>query len=294
MPNANLTSFLQLHLIVFIWGFTGVLGDIIQLEPGRLTWFRLLLASGFMLIYLLWKKMDLRISPKELLKLTGVGILIGIHWILFFQAIDVSNVSVTLALFSTGAFLAALLEPLFYKRKMLWYELVLGLVIIAALYLIVQAEFHYLYGMVLAFVSVLFGVLFTLCNGKLTQRHDSSLITLYEFFAAFLFVCVYLFFTDGYHSDFFQISTQDWWLLLLLASVCTAYAFTASVKVMRKLSPYTVMLTTNLEPVYGILMAYFIIGGKEKMSLPFYLGAVVIVLVVILNGIIKQRTTEAA
>ena len=294
MPNANLSAYLQLHLIVFIWGFTGVLGEIIQLEPARLTWFRLLLAAVFLLAYLLVKKVDLRVTRKDLLQLTGVGVLIGIHWILFFQAIDVSNVSVTLALFSTGAFLAAILEPLFYGRKMLWYELLFGLCIISALYLIVEAEFHYITGMILAFCSVLFGVIFTLFNGKLTQRHDSSVITMYEFFAAFGFVCVYLAVTDGFHADFFELSIQDWWLMLLLASVCTSYAFTASVQVMRKLTPYTVMLTTNLEPVYGIVMAYFIIGGKERMSLPFYIGALVIVAVVIANGIVKHRLRNSA
>lgn len=289
MPNANLSAYLQLHLIVFIWGFTGVLGELIELEPARLTWFRLLLAGVFLLGYLLYRKVNLKVTRKQLAQLMGVGVLIGIHWILFFQAIHDANVSVTLAMFSTGAFLAALLEPLFYRRKMLWYEILFGLLIIAALYLIVQAEFHYVRGMVLAFASVFVGVLFTLFNGKLIQQHESSVITMYEFFAAFGFVTLYLAITGGFHAAFFEMSTKDSLLLFVLASICTAYAFTASVNVMRRLSPYTVMLTTNLEPVYGILMAYYIIGGKEHMSLPFYLGAIVIVGVVITNGIVKHR-----
>ena len=131
-------------------------------------------------------------------------------------------------------------------------------------------------------------MIFTIFNGKITQKYDSNIITLYEFFAGFLFVSVYLLIEGKFNVSFFKISVQDWLLILLLASICTAYAFTASVKVMRKLSPYTVMLTTNLEPVYGIFLAYFIIGDDEKMSVPFYIVSAIILLTVILNGVVKH------
>lgn len=285
----NLKSYLNLHLIVFIWGFTAVLGELITIREASLVWYRMLLATGFLLAYLIITKKKLLLPPKAIMKLVFVGFLIAIHWIFFFKAINISNVSITLAMFSVGAFFASVLEPLFYKRKMLWYEVLFGLVIIAGLFIIMQVEIKYLDGILAALFSVFVGVLFTLFNGKLIQQHDSTIITLYEFFAGFLFVSVYLLYDGKFTPAFFEVSTNDWLLILLLSSVCTAYAFTASVNVMKRLSPYTVMLTTNLEPVYGIILAYFIIGEDEKMSVPFYIGSAIILLTVILNGIIKNR-----
>jgi len=126
-------------------------------------------------------------------------------------------------------------------------------------------------------------------NGKLIENHDSSVISFYEFISGVFFISIYFLYQNKFSTDFFVLTFNNWMLILILASICTAYAFTASVKVMEKLSPYTVMLTTNLEPVYGIILAYFIIGGKEKMSISFYIGAVIILITVILNGIIKHK-----
>jgi drug/metabolite transporter (DMT)-like permease len=187
-----------------------------------------------------------------------------------------------------GAFFASLLEPIFYGRKVLWYEVFFGLIIIAGLALIMQVEINYLDGMLYALTSIILGVLFTLMNGKLIERHDPSVISFYEFLAGFVFITFYFLLQQKFSFDFFVLTVNNWILILILASVCTAYAFTASVKVMQKLSPYTVMLTTNLEPVYGIILAYFILGGKEKMSKEFYIGALIIVITVILNGVIKH------
>lgn len=288
MPNDKLKSYLNLHLIVFIWGFTAVLGALISVREASLVWYRMLLAGLFLLVYLLITKKSFRLPWQEGLKLLLVGFLIAIHWIFFFKAINVSNVSVTLAMFSVGAFFASVLEPLFYKRKMLWYEVFFGLVIIAGLFMIMQVEIKYLEGILYALFSVFVGVLFTLFNGKLIQKHDATVITLYEFFAGFLLVSIYLLYDGKFVPEFFNVSGKDWILIIILSSICTAYAFTASVGVMRKLSPYTVMLTTNLEPVYGIVLAYLIIGEDEKMSLSFYIGSIIILLTVILNGVIKH------
>jgi drug/metabolite transporter (DMT)-like permease len=287
--NNYLKSYLNLHFIVFIWGFTAVLGALITVREASLVWYRMGLAGIFLVIYLLYKKQSLRLPLKSVVKLILVGFLIAIHWIYFFKAINVSNVAITLAMFSMGAFFASILEPLIYKRKILWYEVLFGLIIIAGLFIIMQVEIKYLEGILYALFSVFIGVLFTLFNGKLIQQHDSTVITVYEFFAGFLFVSVYLLFDGKFNAQFFQISGTDWMLILVLASICTAYAFTASVHVMKRLSPYTVMLTTNLEPVYGIVLAYFIIGEDEKMSMPFYIGSALILITVILNGVIKNK-----
>lgn len=288
MRNDNLKSYLNLHLIVFIWGFTAILGALITITADALVWYRMLFAGVFLALFIALKKKSFKISPRALLKLVFVGALIALHWIFFFKAIHVSNVSITLSVFSLGAFFASLLEPIFYGRKVLWYEVFLGLIIIAGLALIMQVEVNYLSGMLYALTSIILGVLFTLMNGKLIQRHDPSVISFYEFGAGFFFISIYFLFQHKFSTDFFVLTFKNWMLILILASVCTAYAFTASVKVMQKLSPYTVMLTTNLEPVYGIVLAYFIIGGKEKMSVEFYFGALIIVITVILNGVIKH------
>ena len=288
MQNDNLKSYLNLHLIVFIWGFTAILGALITITADALVWYRMLFASVFLGFFLVFKKQSFRIPLKSFLKLIFVGLLIALHWIFFFKAIHVSNVSITLSVFSLGAFFASLLEPLFYGRKVLWYEVFFGLIIIAGLALIMKVEINYLAGMLYALAAIILGVLFTLMNGKLIADHDPSVISFYEFLAGVFFITIYFLFQGKFTTDFFVLTTNNWVLILILASVCTAYAFTASVKVMQKLTPYTVMLTTNLEPVYGIILAYFILGGKEKMSFEFYIGALIIVLTVILNGVIKQ------
>ena len=292
MQNDNLKSYLNLHLIVFIWGFTAILGALITIDSEFLVWYRMFFAAIFLALFLVLKKKSFKVTPKVLSRFLFVGLLIALHWIFFFEAIKISTVSITLSVFSLGAFFASLLEPLFYGRKVLWYEVFFGLVIIAGLALIMQVEINYWNGMVLALVSIILGVLFTLINGKLIVNHDPSVISFYEFLAGFIFISIYFLFQGSFSLNFFMLSAKNWILILILASICTAYAFTASVKVMRQLSPYTVMLTTNLEPVYGIVLAYFIIGGKEKMSTEFYIGAIVIVITVLLNGIIKHYRKE--
>lgn len=288
MRNDNLKSYLNLHLIVFIWGFTAILGALITIDAENLVWYRMLIAMVFLGGFIAVKKQSFQVPIKEFFKLIFVGLLIALHWIFFFKAIHVSNVSITLSIFSLGAFFASLLEPLFYGRKILWYEVFFGLVIIAGLGLILQVEIKYLTGVYYALAAIILGVLFTLMNGKLISDHEPSVITFYEFGAGVFFITIYFLFQGKFTADFFQMSLNNWILLLILASICTAYAFTASVKVMQKLTPYTVMLTTNLEPVYGIVLAYFILGGKEKMSVEFYIGAVIIIITVILNGVFKH------
>jgi drug/metabolite transporter (DMT)-like permease len=289
MQNDKLKSYLNLHLIVFIWGFTAILGALITISADAIVWYRMFLAAVFLGSFLVFKKKSFKIPTTAFLKLAFVGLLIALHWITFFYAIHVSNVSITLSVFSLGAFFASLLEPLFYGRKILWYEVFFGLIIILGLAMIMKVEVAYYEGMFFALISILLGVLFTLMNGKLIHKHDSAVISFYEFMSGVFFISIYFLSQNKFSASFFELSLNNWMLLLILASICTAYAFTASVKVMEKLSPYTVMLTTNLEPVYGIVLAYFIIGGKEKMSFSFYVGAVIIIITVILNGIIKHK-----
>jgi drug/metabolite transporter (DMT)-like permease len=171
MQNDKLKSYLNLHLIVFIWGFTAILGALISISSEAIVWYRMLFAAVFLMFYLLYTKHSFRISIKDFFQLTFVGLLIAVHWVFFFKAIQVSNIAVTLSIFSLGAFFTSILEPLFYKRKILWYEVFFGLIIIVGLALILQFEINYLEGILYALAAVILGVLFTLINGKLIEKH---------------------------------------------------------------------------------------------------------------------------
>ena len=288
MQNDNLKSYLLLHFIVFIWGFTAILGALISLDALPLVWWRMSLAVVFILIYIKIKKINLKIPKKTFLAFLFAGLIIALHWLTFFKAIKVSNVSVTLACLSTGAFFTSILEPLLFGKKVVWYEVLFGLVVIAGLYIIFNVEVDYVFGIVLALTSAFLSALFTVINAKYTKIYMPSVISFYELSGGVAFLSIYLLFTDGFTIDFFSLSIEDLGWLILLASVCTAYAFIASVKVMKYLSPYTVMLTINLEPIYGIILALLIFKDSEHMNPMFYVGAGIILLTVILNGIIKK------
>ena len=289
MQNDKLINYLHLHFIVFIWGFTAVLGDLITIAAVPLVWFRMLLGSFFVLIYIRFTKRKLKVSLKSLVIFALIGFLIALHWLAFFKAVKVSNVSITLAMMSTGAFFTSLLEPIFFKRKIIKYEVVFGLIVIVGLYIIFKVETAYLTGILFALLSSFLGALFSIFNGMVVKTHDATIISFYELFFGVVFITIFIFSTDGFNVSFFDLSSTDWIYILLLASVCTAYAFIAAVHIMKWISPYTLMLTTNMEPVYGIILALLILGDKEYMNPTFYLGALIILMTVIVNGIIKTR-----
>jgi len=296
MLSDKLKSYLHFHVIVFIWGFTAVLGALISIDAVPLVWYRMLLASGFIFLWIWWKKKNMRVAPKKLLILIIAGIIIALHWLTFFGAIKVSNVSITLALLSTGAFFTSILEPLFYKRKFVGYEIIFGLIVMAGLYIIFKVETEYTLGIILGLISAFLSAVFTMINGKLIAHAAPSVISFYELFTGVIAISLYLAFvtvsgdgSTGFNLEFFSLSSSDWIYLLILASVCTAYAFIAAVAVMRHLSPYTIMLTINLEPVYGIVLAFLVFGSKEQMNPQFYYGAALILATVILNGYLKTK-----
>lgn len=288
MPNVKLRNYLHLHFIIFIWGFTAVLGALISIDAIPLVWYRMLLAVVFVLLYLKIKGISIKVPRQVLLGLVVTGIIIALHWITFFMAIKVSNVSVTLAIMSTGALFTAILEPIWYKRKMIWYEVLFGGIVIVGLYIIFNVETDYVLGIVLALIASFLASVFALVNGKYVKQYRASIISFYELLSGVVFVTIYLLFSGTFNADFFVLSTSDWGYMVLLASICTAYAFIAGVHVMRHISPYTVMLSVNMEPVYGIILAFLILGDKEKMSPQFYVGALIILSTVIANGIIKN------
>ncbi|MGV9002757.1 DMT family transporter [Flavobacterium sp.] len=287
MLSDRIKSHIQLHLIVFIWGFTAILGALISLDALPLVWFRMLLAVFFIALYVLWKRKPIKVSRKVLIQFLFAGLIIALHWFTFFKAIKVSNVSITLACLSTGAFFASFLEPILNGKKIIWYEVFLGLLVVLGLYIIFNVEGDYFYGIVLALTSAFLSALFSVINSKFVKSHDATVISFYELIGGVLFFSVFIFASNKFSVEFFHLTLHDLLYLLILSSVCTAYAFIASTAVMKHLSAYTVMLTINLEPIYGILLAVVIFKDKEQMSIEFYIGALIILFTVLLNVIIK-------
>jgi drug/metabolite transporter (DMT)-like permease len=288
MPSDNYKSYLHLHLIVFIWGFTAILGALITLDALPLVWFRMSLASAMIGLYLVYKKIPFMLSPQVIARFLVAGCIIALHWFTFFKAIKVSNISVTLACLSTGAFFTSFLEPLLQKKKIKWIEVLFGMFVIVGLVIIFEVEMQYKLGIALALVSAFLSALFAVINSKFVQQYDAPVIAFYELLGGVVFFSILLWISGSFSPSFFRISGSDWIYLGILSSICTAYALINSVKIMQYLSPFTVMLTINLEPIYGIVLALLIFDDKERMSPIFYLGAGIILATVLLNALVKK------
>lgn len=289
MQKNNSIHFIHLHFLVFIAGFTAILGELIVNPSEIIVWHRMLIASILTAFFMLITKRSFKINLKLLLKYSVLGLIIALHWITFFEAIEQSNISLTLAMFSTAAFFTSILEPLLFKRKVIIYEVVLGFVVIAGVSIIFNAEFKYLYGIILGIFSALFASLFSVLNGIMIKNDNAIKISFYEFISGVIFITIYIFFSsdlsDLYIDDFLSL---NYLYILLLGTICTAYAFIASVYLLKFISPYSVVLTYNLEPIYGIILALMFFGNAEKMSFSFYLGLFLILASVIINMYVKK------
>ncbi|MDO4727707.1 MAG: DMT family transporter [Bacteroidota bacterium] len=292
MPNVSTKSYINLHFLVFIWGFTGVLGELITVGSAEKTWYRMGIAWVLVGCYIWYRKISIKIAQQQIVYLLLTGCIIALHWVAFFEAIEVANVSVTLVTLSTGAFFAAVLEPIFYRRRIIVYELLFGLFVIAGIYLIYEVNGDFLYGIVLTLIAAFLSALFSVINGRLAGKASSSVITLYQLLGGFTLITGYMMFTGKLQAELFQLSKQDWLWIFVLGSICTAYTFVKSIDVMKHISPYTVMLTINLEPIYGIILAVMLFPETEKMHYNFYIGAFIIVATVFVNGVLKLRKSR--
>lgn len=287
-----LKDYLRLHFIVLLWGFTAILGKLISLPPVELVFWRTLLAAAGLAVLLVARGQKWRIALGATLRLLSVGVLVAIHWITFFLAARLSSVSVCLAGLATLALWASLLEPLILWRRVRAYEVGLGLLTMVGLYLVSQAELDQLLGLSVAILSAGLSALFSVLNSKLVKQHSPLQLTFYEMLGACLAVVVFLpiygrYFTAGAGLHLAP-APLDWLWLLVLAGVCTVYAFSSSVELMKRLSAFVVNLTINLEPVYGIILAVLIFGQQEKMSVDFYLGTLVILFSVLIHPVLDQ------
>lgn len=280
-----------LHITVLIFGFTGVLGKLIETSSYLLVWYRVGIALIALLSYFLLKKHSLKVDKKLLGKILLVGVIIAVHWVTFFEAIKQSNVSVALVCFSSSTLFTSLIEPLYFKRKIKPYELLFGLLIIIGLYFIFSFEFKYITGMILSVFSAALASWFTVLNGMLIKKSNSKTISFYELLGAFSVVTIYLLVTNGIN---FYIPIADIKWLLILGVICTAFAFMLSVEVMKKISPYTVTISVNLEPIYSIILALIIWPESETMTLGFYLGTLIVIVTIFLNAYFKKRVEKSA
>ncbi len=281
-----------LHLVVLIWGFTGVIGRLVTLDSVTLVFYRVSIAVPFIAAYLVWRREPLRVDRAGLARFAGIGVLVAIHWTLFFGSIKISTVSVALVCQSAAPFFTALLEPIFFRRRLHLHELGLGVATAAGVAVIFGFETKYAAGLAVGLAAAFVGALFTVINGRLVERYSSHVIGLYELTSAWVVMLVVTIAVQEPVGAIPLPAPGEWGYLIVFGTVCTAFAFIGGTYVMRRLSPFTVMLATNLEPVYGITLALLVFREAELMSAGFYLGAAVILASIWANAIIVRRNTR--
>jgi drug/metabolite transporter (DMT)-like permease len=274
--------YLELHFIVVLLGFTAILGKMISISSVEVVLYRTLLASLGIFFVLFFMKKKIKISKSDTYKMLATGLIVAFHWFLFFYSARVSNVSISLVGLATATFWVAILQPIIDKTRISITEVGLGLVVIFGLYLIFQTEFDHWWGLFLSVLTAFFQAVFSIINSKFTKKHPSLIITFYEMAGACFFSIVFLLIFWLFNPSYNLLipSTVDWLWIFILAIVCTVYAYSAIVRLLGNISAFSVNLAVNLEPIYGIILAYFIFGESEKMSFGFYAGTLTICLAV--------------
>ncbi len=275
--------------MVLILGFTGIFGKLISLNTIELVWYRMLIAFVTLFTFLVFKKELTKIKKKDFFGLLFVGSLVAVHWFFFFESIKVSNVSVAVVCLSTASFFSAMIEPLFLKRKPKLYEYILGIVVFVTLFLMLEAETKYTMGYVYGIIASFLGTLFTLYNAKYINRLEASKITMVEMLAGVIIFSILMLLNKEIGINNLKIDINDFVYLLLLGTLCTAAVFVWMVEIMKYISPYSLIMAINLEPIYSIVLALIIFSESEHMNLSFYIGASVIILVVFLESYLKNK-----
>ena len=278
-----------LHLAVFIFGTTGILGKLISLGSYALVWYRLLIALFALLLIFGIAKRSLAIDRRTALALMGVGLILGAHWLTFFEAIKRSNVSVSLVCFSSVALFTSFIEPILYRRRIFWSEPLIGLGIVLGFYFVFRFEFEFAAGMLLSGISAALAAWFTVLNGLLVRRLDPRVMTFYELLGAFCLASLCLGVLSQVEPQTVLPKPLDLLWLAILGVVCTAFSFMLSIQLIRRITPYSFVMAINLEPIYAILLALAIWPESETMSLEFYYGAAFIVAMIFLNSYLKGK-----
>ena len=278
-----------LHLSVFIFGTTGILGKLISLGSYALVWYRLLVALFALFFVFSIAKRSLALDRRTAFTLLVVGLILGAHWLTFFEAIKRSNVSASLVCFSSVSLFTSIIEPILYRRRIRWSEPVIGLGIVAGLFFVFRFEFEFAGGMILSTISAGLAALFTVLNGLLVRRLDPKIMTVYELLGAFILSSFWLGILSLVDPQNMRPTIPDLLWLAILGIVCTAFSFMLSIQLIRRITPFSFMMAINLEPIYSILLALAIWPESEKMSSEFYYGAAFIVAMIFLNSYLKAK-----
>lgn len=289
---SSMQDFLKLHFIVLLWGFTAILGKLISIPAVELVLLRTFFAAIGLLVFIVYTRRTYKINGvRNNVLVAAAGVLIGAHWILFFLAAQLSNVSVCLAGMATTAIWTGLVEPLSMSKRVKPYELLIGGIGFVGMLVIIQDDFQYGLGFAVAIGAAILSAFFTVINGHVVKGNDPVTISFYEMAFAALAILLFLpVYQINFEATLHLIPQgMDWLYLFILVMVCTVYAFTVSVELMRRISAFTINLIINLEPVYGILLALLIFGASEKMSSSFYFGTGIILISVLIYPPIQRH-----
>jgi len=294
---ATTQDYFKLHFIVFLWGFTAVLGKLISIPPVEMVFYRTLLAAIGMAVLMIFLKKSFAVSRKNLVVIFLTSIIVAIHWVTFFVSGNISNPSTSLVGFATCSFWAAFIEPIAKRKNIQLLEIGLGLIVLLGLTIILTFNFQYPMGLFLGIVSGMTAALFSVINSKLVHQVNAYTITFYEMLGACL---VILFFMPVYQNTWapqgelnLAPTFVDWIYIAIMALACSVYAFSVSINLSKKLSVFFIQLALNLEPVYGIILALLVFGQKEVMSLNFYVGTIIILCAVIAYPVLKKRKNQS-
>lgn len=293
MVTEERRAYLELHLAVLLFGLTAILGDLIQLTALVLVWWRVLLTSGSLLPFVKPRYLLRDLGQPLLLRFMGIGVLVALHWLTFYGAIKLSNASICLICMATTSFFTAFLEPIIVKRPFRWYEMALGLLIIPGMVLVVNnIKAGMIWGVIAGLASAFLAATFATFNKKYLADVHPSRVTFVELGSAWLFLSVVLlvFLLTGLNiGTWWPASSSDWIYLLILAFLCTNLAYTLNLRALRYLSAFAANLTVNLEPVYGIILAWLLLNEQEDVDPGFYWGVAIILLAVFSYPIIRRR-----
>ena len=279
----------SLHLMVVILGLTGVFGKLISLDALSLVWYRMGIAFLSLAIFLAFKKQLFIVNKKDFLGILGVGALVTFHWICFFESIKISTVSVAVVCLATSSLFSAVIEPLFFKRKLLGYEVVMGVIVFIALGFVMGTETQYFWGYFYGIMAALLGTLFTLFNAKYITKVGAAQITMIEMLSGLIIISGILLIQKDFSVFISTISITDFSYLFILGTLCTAMVFVWMTEIMRHITPFSLIMAINLEPIYSIILALLIFGESELMSTAFYIGSIIIIGIVVLDGYLKNK-----
>lgn len=272
-------AYLELHIAVFLFGFTAILGDLIAMNALVLVWWRVLLTSLSLVFFVRVVRLFKTMRPIRILQFAGIGILVALHWVAFYGAIKLANASIALVCMATTSFFTALMEPLIIRYRARWYEIALGMLIIPGMYLIVDStDVSMMNGIWVGLAAAFLASLFAILNKKLITQADPISITFIELSSAWLFLCfiVPFYFLINPDALFLPPDGINWVYIIVLALLCTTLAYVLSIRSLMHLSAFASNLTVNLEPVYGILLAVILLNENEELNAGFYWGVIII------------------